>query len=53
MVAHTYNPSYLRSRDRRIEVRGQPEQKVSKTLSYLKEQANVVVCTLRLSQAKV
>jgi hypothetical protein len=27
-----YNPSYLGSRDKRILVRGQPQQKVSKTL---------------------
>jgi hypothetical protein len=31
MVVHAYNPSYSRSRDWEIMVRGQPGQKVSET----------------------
>jgi hypothetical protein len=29
MVVHTCNPSYLTDRDRRMEIQGQPEEKVS------------------------
>jgi hypothetical protein len=42
-VAHTCNPSYLGSGDRKVTVRGQPRQKVNKTLSQ-KIQPDVV-CT--------
>jgi hypothetical protein len=43
MLAHACNPSYLGSRDRKIQVHGYPEQKVSKTLSISKNKPGMVV----------
>jgi hypothetical protein len=42
MVVHTYTSSYLSGRDRRIQVCGQPRQKLVKT--YLKNKLGMVAC---------